>query len=500
VALDRIGDFGSGEAGGGEFWPPSPQRRNTPPRTIFERIPPQNIEAEQAVLGAMLLGDRGAVERAAEMLGREDFYREAHGNIFEAMISLAEKDEPVDAVTLKDELVRRGVYDLIGGPSYLMALGDAVPTTANIGYYAKIVQEKAVLRRLIEAAAHISGLAYGDVDDVDTLVDQAERAIFAVSGKRITQYFFPLQPLLTEAFEKIDTLYHEKGVTTGIDTGFKEFNYMTSGLQDGDLIIIAARPSMGKTSLCLSIGQNAALRAGKSVAIFSLEMSKEQLVQRMICSEARVDAHRLRTGHLNEDDWGRIAEGVNKLWETSLFIDDSTDLSALEIRAKCRRLRAEHGLDLIIVDYLQLMRGHGRGNENRNQEITEIARGLKGLARDLNVPVIALSQLSRAVERREDKRPMLSDLRESGSIEAEADVVGFIYRPAYYERKEAVSEEADRQAEEQRRPGEYDGEEAEIIIAKQRNGPTGIIKLSFLPKFARFDNLAEHREEDRGGF
>jgi replicative DNA helicase len=491
LALDRIGDFGRG--GGGDFGPPPRRGFGSPPQTILERIPPQNIEAEQAVLGAMLLGDRAAIEKATEILQREDFYRDAHAHIFDAMVALTEKDEPVDAVTLKDELIRKGIYDLIGGASYLMALGDVLPSAANVAYYAKIVQEKAVLRRLIEASSQISGLAYGEVEDVDTLVDAAERTIFEVSSKRTSQFFFPLRPLLNEAFEKIDTLYHEKGVTTGVDTGFTDLNYITSGLQDGDLVIIAARPSMGKTSLCLGIGQNAALRAGKSVAVFSLEMSKEQLVQRMICSEARVDAHRLRTGYLHDEDWTNIAGAVQRLWDANLFIDDATDLSALEMRAKCRRLRAEHGLDLVIVDYLQLMRGHGRNNENRNQEITEIARGLKGLARELKVPVIALSQLSRAVERREDKRPMLSDLRESGSIEAEADVVGFIYRPAYYERKEAVSQEAEEQAEEMRRPGEYDGEEAEVIIAKQRNGPTGTVKLSFLPKFARFDNLFQGR-------
>ncbi len=438
----------------------------------------------------MMLGERAAVEKAQEMLRREDFYREAHAHVFDAMLGLTEKDEPIDAITLKDELVRKGQYDAIGGAAYLMALMDVTFTTANVGYYAKIVQEKGLLRRLIEAASQISGLAYGDVDDVDTVVDQAERTIFEVSAKRTTQFFFPLRPLLNEAFEKIDTLYHEKGVTTGVDTGYNDLNYITSGLQDGDLIIIAARPSMGKTSLALGIGQNASLRANKSVAVFSLEMSKEQLVQRMICSEAKVDAHRLRTGYLHDEDWTRIAEAVQRLWDANLFIDDSTDLSALEMRAKCRRLRAEHGLDLVIVDYLQLMRAHRQTGANRNEEITEIARGLKQLAREMRVPVIALAQLSRAVERREDKRPMLSDLRDSGSIEAEADVVGFIYRPAYYERKEAVSQENEDKAEQERAPGEYGGEEAEILISKQRNGPTGVVKLSFMPKFARFDNLA----------
>jgi replicative DNA helicase len=464
---------------------------------MYGRIPPHNIEAEMAVLGAMLLGDRGAVERATEILSREDFYRDSHTAIFDAMISLSEKDEPIDIITLKDELHRMGALEGIGGVGYLMQLAEIEFTTANIAYYAKIVQEKAVLRRLIEASSQIAGLAYGEVEEVSELVDRAERTIFEVARRRDSQGFTPLRPLLNEAFEKIDTLYHEKGITTGIDTGYSDMNYMTSGLQDGDLIILAARPSMGKTSLAVGIGQNASLKADKSVAIFSLEMSKEQLVQRMICSEARVDAHRLRTGFLQDEDWDRISMSVQRLWEARIFIDDATDMSALEMRAKCRRLRAEHGLDLIIVDYLQLMRGNGRNESNRNEEITTIARGLKSLARELRVPVIALSQLSRAVERREDKRPMLSDLRESGSIEAEADLVMFIYRPAYYERKQMISQESGEDKEEAPAPiGEYEGgEEAEVIIAKHRNGPVGTVKLAFLPKYARFDNLAEHRED-----
>lgn len=468
---------------------------------MLERIPPHNIEAEMAVLGAMLLGDRNAVERATEMVQREDFYREAHGRIFDSMVALAEKDEPIDLVTLKDELGRRGLLEAVGGTAYLMQLGDFVPTAANVAHYARIVAEKAVLRRLIETSGEIAGMAYGQTDEVDQLVDHAERSIFNVARRRRAEGFSSLKPLLTETFEKIDTLYHDRGVTTGVDTGFNDLNYMTSGFQPGDLIIVAARPSMGKTSLTLTIGQNAALK-GSTVAVFSLEMSKESLVQRMICSEARVDAHRLRTGYLHEEDWSRLAQSVNRLWECQLYIDDATDVSSLEMRARCRRLRAEAGgLDMIIVDYLQLMRGSSRNSENRNQEITEIARGLKSLARELEVPVIALSQLSRSVERREDKRPMLSDLRESGSIEAEADLVMFIYRPSYYARKEAVSADGEERAaaEEQESGGggpPPEGEEAEIIIAKQRNGPTGTVKLAFLPKYARFENLAQFSEEN----
>lgn len=878
---------------------------------MFGRVPPHNLEAEMAVLGSMMLGDRGAVERATEILGREDFYREAHTHIFDAMVSLSERDEPVDTITLRNELQKRGILDQVGGIAYLLQLGEIEFTTANVGYYARIVQEKAILRRLIDASSNIAGLAYSEVEEVSELVDRAERIVFEVARRRDSQGFTPLRPLLNEAFEKIDTLYHEKGITTGVDTGFSDLNYMTSGLQDGDLIILAARPSMGKcvrwdtlidnpltgervtaeeyirqqipvvsrlsncgqigtssishwidsgvkpcfrvttrtgrsvdvtghhpfltiygwqplhdihvgdkiaiprqlpvfgteapesdlvrlmayfiaeggltyttpkftntdpeiiadfhciiaqhfpscvvrqqkitytvvrptrsewlsspnpvtvwlenaglwgklseaksfptevwtwnrqsladflrvlfscdgtvygmggypriefavaseklaqdvhhaltrfgivsklwrktakcwrveitepesvaiyehqigwigekaqrrfrattaqqrsnsghlpnavwdfvrqssakqsisltelarrsgekvspsggynshskhrltrarlaayaevldddylhflsspeiywdeiisiepigehqvydltvpdganfvaadifvhnTSLAIGIGQNACLRANKSVAVFSLEMSKEQLVQRMICSEARVDAHRMRTGFLHDDDWDRVSMSVQRLWEANLFIDDSTDMSALEMRAKCRRLRAEHGLDLVVVDYLQLMRGSGGKGDNRNEEITSIARGLKSLARELRVPVIALSQLSRAVERREDKRPMLSDLRESGSIEAEADIVMFIYRPAYYERKQMVSQDNEEKKEEQDgSSGEYGGgEEAEVIIAKQRNGPTGTVKMAFMPKYARFDNLAEQREDN----
>ena len=451
-----------------------------------------------AVLGAMLLGDRGAIERATEILSRDDFYRDAHAHIYDAMIALTEKDEPVDIVTLKDELQRKGILDGIGGVGYLMQLGDIQFTTANIVYYAKIVNEKGILRRLIEAASEIAGSAYGEVEEVTELVDRAERTIFEVARQRSNNGFTPLRPIMSELFEKIDALYHEKGITTGVDTGYKDLNYITSGLQEGDLFILAARPSMGKTSLAMGIGQNAAVLAGKTVAVFSLEMGKDQLVQRMLCSEARVDAHRLRTGYLHDEDWHALALANERLWNAKIFIDDSTDISTLEMRAKCRRLRAEYGLDMIIVDYLQLMRGSGKSGEgNRNEEITSIARGLKSLARELSVPVIALAQLSRAVERREDKRPMLSDLRDSGSIEAEADVVGFIYRPAYYERKQAISQDDDDKAEEERRAGggEYEGEEAELIIAKQRNGPTGTVKLAFLPKYARFDNLEVGREE-----
>jgi len=443
---------------------------------MLERIPPQNIEAEMAVLGAMLLGERAAIERASELLLRDDFYREAHARIYEAMLAISEKGEPVDIVTLSEELQRRNHLELVGGLAYMMQLGEFVPTTSNVTYYARIVQQKAILRKLIETSSQIAGLAYQDPDNVDVLVDQAEKLMLDVGQRRRQGGFTPLKPLLSETFDKIEHLYSEKDVTTGVDTGFIDLNYMTSGLQKGDLIIVAARPSMGKTALTLTMGQNAAL-LGKTVAVFSLEMSKESLTQRMMCSEARVDAHRLRTGHLHADDWTRLAEAVDRLWKCSLFIDDTTDMSALEMRSKCRRLKAEHGLDLVIVDYL--------------------ARGLKNLAREMDCPVIALSQLSRRVEQREDKRPMLSDLRESGAIEAEADIVGFIYRPAYYARKEAVTVEDDDQKDAAKASDNAynDAEEAEFIIAKQRNGPTGTVKLAFIPKFARFENLAQRSDD-----
>lgn len=457
-----------------------------------ERIPPQNIEAEMAVLGAMLLGDKSAIERASELLLRDDFYREAHARIYEAMLAIAEKSEPVDIVTLSEELQRRTQIEHIGGLAYLMQLGDFVPTTANVTYYARIVQQKAVLRKLIETSSEIAGLAYQDPENVDILVDQAEKLMLDVGQRRRQGGFVPLKPLLSDTFDKIENLYSARGVVTGIDTGFVDLNKMTSGLQKGDLIIIAARPSMGKTALTLTIGQNAAL-LGNVVAIFSLEMSKESLTQRMMCSEGRVNSHSLRTGHLYADDWTRLAEGVDRLWKCNLFIDDTTDMSALEMRSKCRRLKAEHGLDLVIVDYLQLMRGSSKDAESRNYEITEIARGLKNLAREMDCPVIALSQLSRKVESREDKRPMLSDLRESGSIESEADIVGFIYRPTYYARKEVISLDDD----EGGGPiSNNDAEEAEFIIAKQRNGPTGTVRLAFIPSFARFENLAKRSEDN----
>ncbi|HLK61257.1 MAG TPA: replicative DNA helicase [Chthonomonadaceae bacterium] len=463
----------------------------------MDRIPPQNLEAEQAVLGSMMI-ERPAVEKAAEILKPEDFYRDAHRFIFEAILALAERDEPVDLITLPDELKSRNLFDTVGGNMYLMNLMDAPSTAANIEYYARLVEEKSILRRLLDVGTQIQGLAYSEFDAIDDVVDRAERLVFEVGQRRMGQFFYALRPLLDEELDRIEKRYENKGMTTGRQTPFDDLNFMTAGLQPSDLIILAARPSMGKTSLALQLAQHIALEEKMAVAVFSLEMSKEQLVNRMICSEARVDAQRLRTGFLQGDDWQRVGEGISRLAEAPIFIDDTPDVSAMEMRAKCRRLQAEHGLGLIMIDYLQLMRSHKR-TENRNQEISEIARACKSLARELKVPVIALSQLSRAVESRPDKRPMLSDLRESGSIEAEADIVMFIYRDAYYKMKESVDADEEIQQQQQRHErGEEFIEEAEIIIAKQRNGPTGKVVVGFMKQYARFANMDRTRPPDSG--
>ena len=374
-------------------------------------VPPHSIEAEQSTLGAMLI-ERTAVEKVFEILEKEDFYRDAHQTLFDVISLLAERDEPVDFITVQNELKNQDKLDAIGGIAYLTSLFDTVPTAANVEYYAKIVEEKATLRRLISASLEIIGSARGEVEDVGEVLDEAERSIFSVSQQRTVAYFSQLRTLLYEVYEKAEELMETKAQISGLPTGIHDFDMITSGLQSTDLIIVAARPSMGKTSLCLSIAEHVALNEKKPVAIFSLEMSKEQLALRMLCSQAQINSHKLRTGHLSEDEWGELAKVVQNMYDAPIFIDDATDTSALTMRAKCRRLMAEHnGLGLIIVDYLQLMRSH-RKTENRVQEIGEIARGLKSLGRELKVPVIALSQLSRAVESRENKRPMLSDLRE----------------------------------------------------------------------------------------
>ncbi|HET6385884.1 MAG TPA: replicative DNA helicase [Armatimonadota bacterium] len=462
-------------------------------QTLVNKIPPQNPEAEQSTLGSMML-ERYAIEKAMEILRPEDFYMEQHRILFNAMGDMSNRNEPVDFTTLTEELRRTHRLEVVGGLPYLASLLHLVPTPANVEYYARIVQNKAVLRNLIGAGAQIQAWGYDARDrEVDDLVDRSEQLIFAVGDRGLGRFFTPLGPILHEQFNRLDTLASQKTMVTGRATGYEDLDYMTSGFQPCDLVIIAARPSMGKTALAMSVATNIAQSEEGAVAVFSLEMSKEQLVLRLMCSEAQIDSRRLRTaGALTPDEWSTIANAVDRLWNLPLFIDDSTDITVMQMRAKCRRLKAEHGkLGLVVVDYLQLLRG-ARGEENRNQEISDIARGLKSLARELQVPVVALSQLSRNVERREDKRPMLSDLRESGSIEAEADVVAFIYRPSYYERKREHTAQSDGA----HRPGQAeDAEETEIIIGKQRNGPTGTIKLMFIPRFAQFKDRDIYHSE-----
>lgn len=430
---------------------------------------PSNADAERTVLGAVLV-DNAAFNSAAEMLTRNDFYREGHRRIFEAMASLAERSLPIDLVTLRDELVKGQALEAVGGAAYLAGLVDGVPRITNVEHWSRIIKEKAVLRNLIHASNKIAQSCYEAEEDAAILLDRAEKQIFEIAEHRIRQGFVGIREIVKESFRTIDQLSQSKELVTGLPTGFVDLDEMTSGLQKGDLIIVAARPAMGKTSFCLNVGQYASHKTGETVGIFSLEMSKEQLVIRMLCADARVDSHRLRTGNLNEKDWARLAKAYAELSATKIFIDDSGMISPLEIRAKCRRLKAEHGLGLVIVDYLQLVTGAGRV-ENRQQEISSISRSMKGLAKELEVPVIALSQLSRAPEQRADRRPELSDLRESGSLEQDADIVMFIFREEEYKRTD-----------------ENQGI-AEILIKKQRNGPTGSVKLAFLKEFTRFENL-----------
>jgi replicative DNA helicase len=434
-----------------------------------EKTLPHNLEAERTVLGAVLV-DNAAFSSAAEVLTREDFYRESHRRIFEAMAVLAERSQPIDLVTLKNELLRGGALEAAGGAAYLGSLLDGVPRITNVEHWSRIIKERAVLRNLIHASNRIVQSCFEGEDEAAVLLDRAEKAIFDIAERRIRQGFVGIREIVKESFRTIDQLSQSKEMVTGLPTGFVDIDEMTSGLQKGELVIVAARPAMGKTSFCLNVAQHASMRAGETVGIFSLEMSKEQLVLRMLCSDSRVDAHKLRTGRLQEKDWARLAKAYADLSASKVFIDDSSTLSPLEMRAKCRRLRAEHGLGLVVVDYLQLVTSTGRV-ENRQQEISAISRSLKGLAKELAVPVVALSQLSRAPEARTDRRPQLSDLRESGALEQDADIVMFIYR------------------EEEYKPSDENRGIAEIIIGKQRNGPTGTRKLAFIKEFTRFENL-----------
>ncbi|HON86817.1 MAG: replicative DNA helicase [Firmicutes bacterium] len=431
---------------------------------VRERVPPQNIEAEEAVIGSMLI-EQNAVISALEILKPEDFYKENHRIIFRQIAEMADKLEAVDLVTLAENLKNAGYLEKIGGAAELARLANFVPTAANVEYYARIVAEKSVLRRLIAASTEIAASAYDSQYEVDEILDKAEETIFQISQGRTTQGYVHLKDVLVETMEKLEYLASHKGNVVGLSSGFSDLDSITSGFQPSDLIILAARPSVGKTSLGLNIARNIAIREDCSVAVFSLEMSREQVAQRLLCSESAINSQKLRNGFLSDDEWRRLSIGLGRLGEAKIFIDDTPGISVMELRAKARRIKAEHGLGLVVVDYLQLMRT--RKQENRQQEISEISRSLKGLARELDVPIIAMSQLSRAVEQRQDRRPVLSDLRESGAIEQDADVVMFLYTEPELEQNNLI----------------------ELIVAKQRNGPTGNLKLFFSREICRFGDL-----------
>lgn len=445
------------------------------PETLLEKLPPQNLEAEMAVLGSMLI-DEEAIAVAIEYINRDSFYKDSHRKIFEAITDLYNANKAVDLITLTDELKRKNLLDSVGGVSCLTNLVNTVPTSANINHYAVIVKEKGIVRNLINNSTKIVSMCYEGDGNVNDLVDQAEKFIFEVSENRSHSTYQHLKEIIKDSIEKIDKLYQNKTHVTGISTGFIDFDIQTAGLQPSDLIIVAGRPSMGKSSFALNMAEYAGVTAKIPVVVFSLEMSKEQLVQRMLCSHAKVDAHKVRTGYLSTSDWPRLTAAAGKLSESPIFIDDTPGISVMELRAKARRLKMHHDIQLIIVDYLQLMRGSSNNMESRQQEISEISRSLKALARELNVPVIAISQLSRAVESRNDHRPQLSDLRESGAIEQDADVVVLILREEYYN------------------PTPENQGTAEIIIAKQRNGPVGSVKLAFIKEYTKFENIARYEQ------
>jgi replicative DNA helicase len=445
-----------------------------PDTGVVERTLPHNLEAERSVLGAILLHN-DAFNLAAEVIDSKDFYRDAHRRIFDKMVALYERGHAIDLVTLKEELGRSSELEEVGGPAYIAALVDGIPRSTNVEHYARIVKEKATLRNLIYSANKIVSSAYEADEDADVILDQAEHAIFAIADDKIRDGFVSLRDLAQGSLDTIEKLHSRRELVTGIPTGFTDLDEMTSGLQPSDLVIVAARPSMGKTSLVLNMAQHVGTKTDMTVGLFSLEMSKEQLFLRMLTGEARIDAHRMRGGFLGERDWGRLSQAIGTLSDAKIFIDDTPSIGVLEMRAKCRRLAAEHGLHLVIIDYIQLMQGRGRF-ENRTLEVASISRSLKGLAKELRVPIVVLSQLSRAPEARSDRRPQLSDLRESGALEQDADVVIFIYREDMYADKNAP-------------PSDAQGV-AELIIGKQRNGPTGVVRLAFIREFTRFENLA----------
>jgi len=439
---------------------------------LIDRIPPQNIEAEQAVLGAMLI-KKEAISEVVTILIGTDFYRDAHRIIFDAMLELFNKNEAVDLITITEQLRKNEQLDKVGGIAYVTSLANSVPTAANIEYHAKIVKEKGQLRHLINSATAIAGMGYEDNENVIDVMDKAEKMILEVAAKRGGGDFTPIKNILLDTFSKIEVLYASKGGITGTPTGFKDLDKLTSGLQPSDLILVAARPSMGKTAFTLNLATHIAVREKKAVAFFSLEMSKEQLVQRMLCSEGAIDSQRLRIGELDDKDWGKLISAADRLSTAPIFIDDTAGITVMELRSKARRLKTEYDLKLIVIDYLQLMQGSSsKGGDNRQQEISEISRSLKALARELNVPVIALSQLSRSVESRQVKKPMLSDLRESGSLEQDADIVMFLYREDYYD------------------PDTENKNITDVIIAKHRNGPVDTVQLFFHKQFTKFADLS----------
>lgn len=451
----------------------------------IHKLPPQSLEAEMSILGGILI-DNDAINRVLELLEPSDFYREAHRKIFGAMLELSDRREPCDLITLTDTLKRRGELEGCGGAAYLATLVDYVPTAANIAYYCKIVKEKALNRRLITVATDIVTKGFDEQADVNEMLDGAQKALFELSENKLRPQYFPVKAIIKDTFKMLQTLYEKKEQVTGIPTGYIDLDHMTAGFQPGDLIIIAARPSMGKTTLALNIASHASAEAKHKVpsAIFSLEMGKEQLVMRLLSSLARVDAGRMRTGHFHDTDWPRLQRAADTLFKANIFIDDTPAISVLELRAKARRLKSEHDLGLIIIDYLQLMRGSANP-ESRQQEISEISRSLKALAKELNVPVVALSQLNRSLENRHDKRPMMSDLRESGAIEQDADVIMFVYRDAVYcehcRKRDGSCTTPDHERN------------SEIIIGKQRNGPIGTVELAFFGEHTRFENLARNQ-------
>lgn len=434
------------------------------------KVPPHDIEAEQAVIGAMLT-DTEAVASSIEVLKDTDFYREDHRAIFSAMLNLYNRAEPIDLITVKSELEAMGKLDKVGGIEYLAELPEKVPTTANANKYIKIVEEKSALRNLIKTANEIIELGYDPTEDVEDIMEGAEKKIFNLMQDKNQKGYVPIKDILVESFTQLEELYNRKQHITGVPTGFADLDYRTAGLHGSEFILIAARPAMGKSAFVLNIASNAALKANVPVAIFSLEMSKEQMVNRILCSEAMVDSNKVRTGKLDDEDWAKLAGAIGPLSEAGIYIDDTPGISIMEIRAKCRKLKLEKNIGLVVIDYLQLVQGSNKRAGSREQEIAEISRSLKILAKELNVPVIALSQLSRAVEQRPDHRPMLSDLRESGSIEQDADIVMFLYRDDYY------NEDSEKK------------NIAEVIIAKQRSGSTGTVDLGWLGSYTKFVNL-----------